>query len=126
MNDAERLEMLKAGDTIRELRAENERLQEARDALTNPPMPEWNNIPEEFRCRIMDEGQREVCHCCPDAPFYLYGLIRDLLKERERRVFEATMAANSRAPREHRQLSGPSRSRVKRTHSSAAPRCSSR
>ena len=61
------------------------------DALTNPPMPEWNDIPQDLRVRIMDEGQTEVCHCCPDAPFYLYHMIRSILKEREKRIYKATM-----------------------------------
>jgi len=62
------------------------------DALTNPPMPEWNNIPEDIRMRIMWEGEDKVCHCCPDAPFHLYHIIREALKEREKLIFEATMA----------------------------------
>jgi hypothetical protein len=64
------------------------------DARTTPPMPEWNDIPQDIRARICDDGELLVCPCCGrDAAFDMYHLIRDLLKEREERIFRATMAA---------------------------------
>lgn len=64
------------------------------DALTNPPMPDWNELRNEDRKRIMDEGEYYACSCCsPHAPAHIYDVIRDALKEREKRVFQATMAA---------------------------------
>jgi hypothetical protein len=68
------------------------------DALTNPPMPDWNDIPQDLRVEIMDKGRDQVCHCCQDAPFDIYHLIRNALKEREKRIFRATMDATSTQP----------------------------
>ena len=64
------------------------------DALTNPPMPEWNNLPDEVRQAIvnLDNG---CCCCCVAPAWTAYDLIRDILKQRERRFLEATMAGPS-------------------------------
>ncbi len=65
------------------------------DALTNPPMPDWNSLSNEDRDTIMRDGEVFLCSCsCDnDAQFYLYEVIRRVLKERECRVFRATMEA---------------------------------
>lgn len=63
------------------------------DTLTNPPMPDWNDLSNDERSAIVEEGERYGCQCCgSDAGFYVYEEIRRVLRERERRYFQATMA----------------------------------
>lgn len=60
------------------------------DALTNPPMPDWNDLSNEERSAIvaLDDGG---CCCCQYPSWTAYDEIRKILKERERRYFLATM-----------------------------------
>jgi hypothetical protein len=62
------------------------------DALTNPPMLEWNNLSNEERTALVDAIDGGRCRCCDAATAsYAYEEIRKLLKKRERRYFQATM-----------------------------------
>lgn len=61
------------------------------DALTNPPMPDWNELGNEARAAICDAIEDGSCCCHARIAHLIYGEIRDLLLERERRVFRATM-----------------------------------
>lgn len=63
------------------------------DALTNPPMPEWNNLSNDEKEIIIREGEMYSCSCCgDDAGFYVYLKVREILRIRERRFLDATMA----------------------------------
>jgi hypothetical protein len=65
------------------------------DALTNPPMPDWNELSNQERLAITREvgdGDCGCCQCSCGDSFHIYDEIRKILKVRERRYFEATMA----------------------------------
>jgi len=64
------------------------------DALTNPPVPDWNSLSNDERVKLCDVWEMHSCpHACGGSVIYLYEEIRKVLKERERRVLEATMNA---------------------------------
>jgi hypothetical protein len=63
------------------------------NALTHPPMPQWNTLTNEQRDKIQEAWEIHSCpHACSGDVSAVYDAIRDTLMERERRVFEATMA----------------------------------
>lgn len=62
------------------------------DPLTNPPVPEWNNLSDAEKSKIMEAWEIHSCpHACGGDVIYVYAAIRKALKERERRVLRATM-----------------------------------
>lgn len=71
--------------------------------LTNPPIPEWNNLTNEERVALCKIGDMHSCPCCQDdnPAVYLYLEIRKVLQQRERRYLAATMAG---PPTEHYQI----------------------
>ena len=73
------------------------------DALTIPPVPEWNSLTNEERAALCEIGDMCSCPCCRDnnPAFYLYQEIRKVLRKRERRYLAATMAG---PPSEHYQI----------------------
>ncbi len=63
------------------------------DALTNPPVPEWNGLSNEERTELCKEWEFYSCpHSCGGDASNFYDAIRKVLKKREKRVLEATMA----------------------------------
>jgi hypothetical protein len=63
------------------------------DALYNPPVPDWNELSNEDKAAIQEAWEIHSCpHSCGGEVLYVYEAIRDALKAREQRVFEATMA----------------------------------
>lgn len=76
------------------------------DALTNPPMPDWNDLTNEERSELSDLIDGAQCSCQPKIAHYAYGAIKKVLKVRERRYLAATMAG---PPAEHFALSGDDR-----------------
>jgi hypothetical protein len=62
------------------------------DALTNPPVPDWNDLSNEEKAEIDRAWEMYSCpHSCGGDVLGVYNAIRDALKLRERRIFEATM-----------------------------------
>lgn len=64
------------------------------DALTNPPVPEWNSLTNDERVALSRVGDMYSCPCCSgnNPAFYLYQEIRRVLQKRERQYLAATMA----------------------------------
>lgn len=63
------------------------------DALYNPPIPDWNELSNEEKEAIEQEWEIHSCpHACGGDVLYVYKAIRDALKQREVRIFKATMA----------------------------------
>lgn len=63
------------------------------DALTNPPVPEWNNLTNDQRTALCDAWEYSSCpHACGGDPLHFYSKLREVLIERERAIFKATMA----------------------------------
>jgi len=63
------------------------------DALTNPPVPDWNELNNEERGALCDAWEFSSCpHACGGDPLHFYDELRRVLKARERRIFEAIMA----------------------------------
>lgn len=62
------------------------------DAMTNPPVPEWNSLNNEERTELVKAWEYSSCpHACGGAPIHFYDTLRRVLKKRERRYLEATM-----------------------------------
>jgi hypothetical protein len=59
--------------------------------LHNPPMPDWNNLSNEDRDRIVEYLEYSMCPCCRHRNSTIYEDIREALKEREKRYFRSTM-----------------------------------
>jgi hypothetical protein len=71
------------------------------DALTNPPVPEWNNLTNDERTMLVDVWEMHSCpHACGGSPIYFYAEIRKILKDRERRILAATMTEQLRAAKD--------------------------
>jgi hypothetical protein len=66
------------------------------NALSSPPMSEWNDLRNETRVAIVAAIEADQCWCCSVKAHWVYGEIRDLLLERERRIFRATMEFDPR------------------------------
>jgi len=61
--------------------------------LVNPPMPDWNDLSNEEKMAIDTSWETHSCpHSCGGSVTYVYDAIREALRERERRYFNATMA----------------------------------
>lgn len=66
------------------------------NALTNPPVPDWNALSNEDREGILREWEFHSCpHSCGGDAAAFYEEIRKVLLDRERRIFRATMAGPS-------------------------------
>jgi hypothetical protein len=62
------------------------------DALTNPPVPEWNELGDAEKEAIRAAWEMYSCpHSCGGDALHVYSAIRKALKARERRIFQATM-----------------------------------
>lgn len=62
------------------------------DVLTNPPMPDWNDLADDEKTEIVKAGEMYGCQCCGgDTGWSMYDQILDVLRKRERRYLRATM-----------------------------------
>ena len=63
------------------------------DALTNPPLPEWNALSNEERGVLIRAWEFSSCpHACGGDPIHFYDELRRVLIEKEQRIFKETMA----------------------------------
>jgi len=62
------------------------------NALINPPVPEWEALTYDERNEIEKAWEYSSCpHSCGGDPLAVYDAIREVLQQRERRIFRATM-----------------------------------
>ena len=68
------------------------------NALINPPMPEWNALRNEETTSLTESWEMFSCpHSCSGDALSFYNAVRELLQEREKRIFQATMDMPTRA-----------------------------
>lgn len=62
------------------------------DALTNPPLPEWNELSDEHKAELDKAWEFSSCpHACGGDSAHFYDTLRRILREREKTIFESTM-----------------------------------
>jgi hypothetical protein len=62
------------------------------DAITNPPIPDWNNLGNEARTALHKAWEFSSCpHACGGDPLHFYQELRRILIEREREILRLTM-----------------------------------